>query len=249
MESKFKDEEIRSVSPAVAPAKSVLMKAQQNVLGTVAEVAVKAAEAATEATKEAAPKVKGSRLTAKLVKQAREENKREERDEVELPELAPLGDKNLWNFKINPKAQKNWSELNEKDKIVAKLIGGIHLMCLAAPFTYSASAVPLMLGGYLFSILGITLSYHRQLTHKSFETDKWLEHFWAFVGVLAVQGHPIEWVSAHRHHHTQCEDVADPHSPKDGFFWSHMGWLFDSRANALLFDTTNVKDLKKDNFY
>ena len=52
----------------------------------------------------------------------------------------------------------------------------------------------------------------------------------ATMGTLAVQGHPIEWVSAHRHHHTQCDDVADPHSPKDGFWWSHMGWLFDSKT-------------------
>jgi stearoyl-CoA desaturase (delta-9 desaturase) len=107
----------------------------------------------------------------------------------------------------------------------------------------------MFLGGYFFSCLGITLSYHRQLTHKSFETDKWLEHAFAFLGVLAVQGHPIEWVSAHRHHHVQCDDVPDPHSPYDGFFWSHMGWLFDSRSNALLFDTTNAKDMKKDDFY
>ena len=85
---------------------------------------------------------------------------------------------------------------------MAKLIGGIHLMALGAPFTYSATALYWMLGSYFFSLLGITLSYHRQLTHKSFETDKPLEHFFAFLGVLAVQGHPIEWVSAHRHHHT-----------------------------------------------
>ena len=96
---------------------------------------------------------------------------------------------------------------------------------------------------------GITLSYHRQLTHKSFETPKWLEHIFAMFGVAAVQGHPIEWVSAHRHHHKHCDDVVDPHSPYDGFLWSHMGWLFDSAATKVLVDTTNSKDMKGDDFY
>lgn len=176
----------------------------------------------------------------------REENKREERDKMDVPVLEPFGDKKFWDFKIMPKVTKNWAEMNEKDKFVAKLIGGVHVLALAAPFTYSENMLWLMLSGYFFSCLGITLSYHRQLTHKSFETDKPIEHAFAFLGTLAVQGHPIEWVSAHRHHHTQCDDVPDPHSPYDGFFWSHMGWLFDSKANALLFDTTNCKDLKKD---
>ena len=71
----------------------------------------------------------------------------------------------------------------------------------------------------------------------------------AFAGTLAVQGNPIEWVSAHRHHHCQCDDVADPHSPKDGFWWSHLGWMLDCGIQPLLFDTSNVKDLKKDKFY
>jgi stearoyl-CoA desaturase (delta-9 desaturase) len=71
----------------------------------------------------------------------------------------------------------------------------------------------------------------------------------AFIGVLAVQGHPIEWVSAHRHHHIYCDNIVDPHSPYDGFFWSHTGWLFDSKSTPILYDTSNVRDLKKDEFY
>jgi len=139
--------------------------------------------------------------------------------------------------------------MNMKDKIVAGIIMSVHLMSLAAPFTYGPGALKWLGYNYLACLLGITISFHRQLTHKSFETPKFLERFLALLGTLAVQGHPIEWVSAHRHHHSQCDDVADPHSPKDGFFWSHMGWLFDSKTQALLFDTTNCKDLKRDDFY
>lgn len=66
---------------------------------------------------------------------------------------------------------------------------------------------------------------------------------------LYVQGHPIEWVSGHRYHHAQCDKEADPHSPYDGFFWSHMGWLFDSKVNIHLVDMSNAGDLRKDPFY
>lgn len=51
--------------------------------------------------------------------------------------LKPLGDDKYWDFKIFPRAYKNWEQMNEKDKIVAKLIGAIHALALAAPFTYN----------------------------------------------------------------------------------------------------------------
>jgi len=135
--------------------------------------------------------------------------------------------------------------MNKKDKIVAGLIMTIHGMALGAPFTFGPGALKWLGINYAICLLGITASFHRQLTHRSFETPKLLEYTLALFGTLAVQGHPIEWVSAHRHHHGECDDFADPHSPRDGFWWSHMGWLFDSKTQALLFDTTNCKDLKK----
>ena len=89
------------------------------------------------------------------------------------------------------------------------------------------------------------MSYHRQLTHKSFTTPKLLEYIFAYWGASAVQGDPIEWISAHRHHHAHCDTVVDPHSPKDGFFWSHMGWFFDVDKIQILRNTDNAKDLKE----
>jgi hypothetical protein len=71
----------------------------------------------------------------------RESNNRDLREAFEIPELAPLGSKKFWDFKVFPKVLKNWDQLNEKDKIVAKLIGSIHLMTLAAPFTYNEHAL------------------------------------------------------------------------------------------------------------
>lgn len=110
----------------------------------------------------------------------------------------------------------------------------IHGLCLAAPFTFSWPMVGLFLVSYFITgCLGITLSYHRQLSHRSFATPKWLEYALAYCGVLAIQGEPMEWVSSHRYHHLHTDTPLDPHSPYEGFWWSHMGWLLDNKVSAV----------------
>jgi stearoyl-CoA desaturase (Delta-9 desaturase) len=88
---------------------------------------------------------------------------------------------------------------NFTDKVYIGFIISMHLLCLAAPFTFSWSNLALFGATYFITgCLGITLSFHRQLAHKSFRTPKWLEYFLAYCGALAVQGDPKEWVSTHR---------------------------------------------------
>lgn len=88
---------------------------------------------------------------------------------------------------------------NFTDKIYIGFIVTMHLLCLAAPFTFSWSNLALFGATYFITgCLGITLSFHRQLAHKSFQTPKWLEYALAYCGALAVQGDPKEWVSTHR---------------------------------------------------
>ena len=111
----------------------------------------------------------------------------------------------------------------------------MHGLCLAAPFTFSWGNLALFLGTYAITgCLGITLSYHRQLSHRAFATPKWLEYTLAYCGVLAIQGDPLEWVSSHRYHHLHTDTPLDPHSPYEGFWWSHMGWLLDNKVLPLL---------------
>jgi stearoyl-CoA desaturase (delta-9 desaturase) len=74
--------------------------------------------------------------------------------------------------------------------------------------------------------LGVTLGYHRLLTHRSFQCPRLITYFLTVAGALAGQGGPISWVANHRKHHQFSDRKGDPHSPKEGFFWSHMGWLF-----------------------
>ena len=96
---------------------------------------------------------------------------------------------------------------------------------------------------YVITGLGITVGYHRMLTHRSFQTYKPLEYMWAFLGSMAVQGPVIAWVADHRKHHAHTDAEGDPHSPHvghgdgilgalHGLWYAHMGWLFDAHGRA-----------------
>ena len=91
-------------------------------------------------------------------------------------------------------------------------------------FSWEAVGVALFLY-WLSGGLGITLGFHRLVTHRSFQTPKWLEYFLVFCGTLACQGGPIEWVGTHRIHHLHSDKELDPHDSNKGFLWSHIGWL------------------------
>lgn len=142
-------------------------------------------------------------------------------------------------------------EFTAKDKGYVAYMTLVHLGALAAPFFFSWTHVAEFFVMYFITgCLGITLSFHRQLTHRSFTTPKWLERVFAYCGVMSVQGDPLEWVSCHRYHHLHCETPLDPHSVYEGFWWSHMGWLLDDSATQTrVCDTSNASDIAKDPFY
>ena len=115
----------------------------------------------------------------------------------------------------------------------------------------------LLIVGWLLSGMGITLGYHRLLTHRSFETYGWIRACLMTMGALALQASPLAWCSVHRKHHELSDHHGDPHSPhitRPGFwntirgvYYSHMGWLF---TGHLLFTDRDryVPDLKRDRF-
>ncbi|MBE9167288.1 fatty acid desaturase [Pleurocapsales cyanobacterium LEGE 06147] len=107
----------------------------------------------------------------------------------------------------------------------------IHVLALLAPWFFSWSALGVMIFlHWLLGSIGICLTYHRLLTHRSFQVPQWLEYILATIGALALEGGPIFWVSAHRLHHSHTEDKdKDPYSASRGFWWSHMLWLFYHR--------------------
>jgi len=74
-------------------------------------------------------------------------------------------------------------------------------------------------------MLGIGMAYHRLLTHRGYKTYKWIEYFLTFCGTLALEGGPIFWVATHRIHHQKSDREGDPHTPREGTWWAHMGWI------------------------
>ncbi|GAV81483.1 LOW QUALITY PROTEIN: hypothetical protein CFOL_v3_24938, partial [Cephalotus follicularis] len=128
--------------------------------------------------------------------------------------------------------------------------GVVHLLSVFAPFYFNWGAFWVAFGLYVASgLLSITLSFHRNLSHRSFKLPKWLQYVFAYCGVQALQGNPIDWVSTH-YHHQFCDSERDPHSPIEGFWFSHMSWLFDTNSiTERCGGASNVGDLEKQPFY
>jgi stearoyl-CoA desaturase (delta-9 desaturase) len=98
-------------------------------------------------------------------------------------------------------------------------------------------------GMYLLSAVGITVGFHRLLTHRAFQTHSWIRHLLAILGSMSLQGPVIDWVADHRKHHTFTDEEGDPHSPHaghgaglhgmlGGLWHAHVGWLFESHGQA-----------------
>ncbi|NJN85608.1 MAG: acyl-CoA desaturase [Leptolyngbyaceae cyanobacterium SL_7_1] len=102
---------------------------------------------------------------------------------------------------------------------------GVFAVFLPGTFSWGAVALCAVLH-WLTAGVGITLGWHRLLTHRSFQTPKWLEYILVFCGTLAMQGGPIWWVGLHRHHHLYSDQDVDHHDSSKGFWWSHMEWMF-----------------------
>ena len=107
-------------------------------------------------------------------------------------------------------------------------IGGLHVGALLAfvpaCFTWPAVAVCLFLY-WLTGGIGICMTYHRLLTHRSFALrPRWLEYVFTAIGCCASEGGAIGWVADHRKHHAHADDEQDVHSPSRGFAWAHMLW-------------------------
>ena len=129
-------------------------------------------------------------------------------------------------------------------------IVAIHLLALAlAPLYFSWTGLLVgVASAYLIAPLGINLTYHRLLTHRSLAVPKWLERALVVLALLSLEGPPVQWVAVHRMHHRWSDEEQDPHSPVRGFFWAHVGWLFVTWRNQWA-ATTYARDILRDPFY
>jgi stearoyl-CoA desaturase (delta-9 desaturase) len=100
-------------------------------------------------------------------------------------------------------------------------------------------------------MLGIGMAYHRLLTHRGYKTYKCIEYFLTMCGALALEGGPIFWVATHRIHHQKSDREGDPHTPREGTWWAHMGWVMTGQglhhdASVL---ARYAPDLSRDRFH
>jgi stearoyl-CoA desaturase (delta-9 desaturase) len=135
---------------------------------------------------------------------------------------------------------------------MTRLQRNANIAAVILPFVAVIAAIPLlwnsligwtdvgiMVGMYLATAFGITIGYHRLLTHRAFETYKPIKYLFAVLGSMAVQGPVIGWVADHRKHHAHTDEEGDPHSPHvgqgsglRGLYHAHVGWLFEDHGIA-----------------
>jgi stearoyl-CoA desaturase (delta-9 desaturase) len=139
---------------------------------------------------------------------------------------------------------------------MSRLEKRVNLVAVALPFAAFIAAIVLLWNSavsatdlgilavmYVLTGLGVTVGFHRLLTHRSFAVPKPLEYTFAILGSMAVQGPVMSWVADHRKHHAHADEEGDPHSPHvghgDGFsgvmrgLWhAHTGWLFSTQGRA-----------------
>jgi stearoyl-CoA desaturase (Delta-9 desaturase) len=142
--------------------------------------------------------------------------------------------------------------------VTALLVGGplLGFACLL-PFIsqhfLSVDDLAIGVALYIFTGFGISVGFHRLLTHRSFKATRVLKVLCAIAGSMALEGSVISWVATHRRHHMHGDQPGDPHSPLrfgdgtvgilKGFLWAHVGWLFAAEPT----DTTRfAPDLHRD---
>jgi stearoyl-CoA desaturase (delta-9 desaturase) len=132
----------------------------------------------------------------------------------------------------------------------------VNITAVFLPFAVFAVAVVLMWGHwvgwsdvavfgvmYLLSGFGVTVGFHRMLTHRAFQTHRLTRYVFAFLGSMSVQGPVIDWVADHRKHHAHTDVEGDPHSPHvghghgvsgaiKGLWHAHVGWLWRTHGEA-----------------
>lgn len=139
---------------------------------------------------------------------------------------------------------------------MTKLEKGVNLGAVVIPFIATILAIVLLWNSwvtatdliiaavmYMLTAVGITVGFHRLLTHRAFQTSKPIEYLFAVLGSMAVQGPVIAWVADHRKHHAHTDEEGDPHSPHvspdggvqsvfAGLWHAHTGWLMSSQGRA-----------------
>jgi fatty-acid desaturase len=143
----------------------------------------------------------------------------------------------------------NGNRINWPTSLVLVLF---HIGAIAALFMFSWRNLLISMALYWITVgWGISLGYHRLHTHRSYKVPLWMEYFFAVCGALTLEGGPIFWVATHRIHHQKSDQAGDPHSPHEGAWWAHMGWILwgETNHNNTKLMSKYAPDLAKHPFY
>ena len=127
-----------------------------------------------------------------------------------------------------------------------------HIGAVAALFMFSWQAlVAAVVLWWISASLGVGMGFHRLLTHRGYKTPKLVEYFMTVCGLLALEGGAINWVVTHRIHHAHTDAPGDPHTPREGGWWAHIGWMLKGTAQSHDKQTLAryAPDMVKDRFH
>jgi stearoyl-CoA desaturase (delta-9 desaturase) len=123
--------------------------------------------------------------------------------------------------------------------VIVPFLGVVAAVILLWNRAVDAIDLGILAAMYLLTALGVTVGFHRLLTHRSFQTYPWLERLFAVLGSLSVQGSVLDWVADHRKHHAHTDREGDPHSPHvghgsglRGLWHAHVGWLLETQGQS-----------------
>jgi stearoyl-CoA desaturase (delta-9 desaturase) len=123
--------------------------------------------------------------------------------------------------------------------VVVPFLGVIAAIVLLWNSMVDWTDIAIMIVMYMLSAVGVTLGFHRLLTHRAFQSYPWVEYSLAVLGSLSLQGSVMDWVADHRKHHAHTDKEGDPHSPHvghgtglRGFWHAHAGWLLETQGKA-----------------
>ncbi len=123
--------------------------------------------------------------------------------------------------------------------VVVPFLGVIAAIVLLWNSMVDWTSIAIMVAMYLLTAVGVTVGFHRLLTHRAFQSYPLVERTFAVLGSLSVQGSVLDWVADHRKHHAYTDTEGDPHSPHvghghglRGFWHAHAGWLMETQGQA-----------------
>src|SRR5437660_1834393 len=127
--------------------------------------------------------------------------------------------------------------------VVVPLLATVYAIWLLWNRAVNGSDITLLLIMYSLTAFGVTVGFHRMLTHRSFKPHFVIKFILLVLGSMALEGPALEWAATHIKHHANSDREGDPHSPVEGFWHAHMGWMFNrSFADPSVYCRNLVKD-------